>query len=64
MDNKEERLKAELLKFETKVKQLTKDWAETKGGSRYGDEYGEIQIKVYNQMIEDVKNELKKISKP
>lgn len=59
--DKKEALLQELEKYKKKLEQLTKDWSETKGGSRYGDEYGEVQMKVYAQMIEDVKTELKKI---
>ncbi|MCX6726306.1 MAG: hypothetical protein NTY75_00615 [Candidatus Shapirobacteria bacterium] len=60
MDNKREKLLAELEKYEKKVLQLKKDCAEFKaGGSRYGDEYGEIQIKVYLEMIESIRKELK-----
>ena len=59
MDNKREKLLAELEKYEKKVLQLKKDCAEFKaGGSRYGDEYGEIQIKVYLEMIESIRKEL------
>ena len=51
----------ELKKYEEKAAQLRKDGAEFKaGGSRYGDEYGEIQIKVYNQMINEIKEEIKR----
>lgn len=57
--DREEQLKQELEKYERKLAQLKKDCAEFKaGGSRYGDEYGEIQIKVYEQMISDVRKEL------
>lgn len=58
---RKELLLKELEKYEKKVAQLTRDWSETKGGSRYGDEYGEMQIKVYQRMIEDVKRELKAV---
>ena len=61
MTNKKEMLEEELVKYQKKMEQLIKDWSETKGGSRYGDEYGEMQIKVYSQMIAEVKEELKKI---
>lgn len=58
--DKKQRLLEELAKYEKKVLQLRTDCAEFKaGGSRYGDEYGEIQIKVYEQMIEGIKNDLK-----
>jgi len=62
MEDKKEKLRIELEKCEKKVAQLKKDCAEFKaGGSRYGDEYGEIQIKVYNQMIDQIREELQKL---
>ncbi len=61
MEDKRQKLLDELEKYEKKILQLRTDCAEFKaGGSRYGDEYGEMQVKVYTQMIEDVKTELKK----
>jgi len=59
-ENRKEKLMAELEKYQKKLEQLTKGWSETKGGSRYGDEYGEIQIKVYQKMIEEIREELKR----
>ena len=62
MEGKKEQLLAELKKYEEKLLQIRKDCAEFKGGgSRYGDEYGEIQSKVYSEMIEAIKAELKKL---
>jgi len=62
MEDKKEQLETELKKYEEKLKQTRRDCAEFKGdGSRYGDEYGEIQSKVYLEMIEAVKIELKKL---
>lgn len=59
---KREALEAELKKLEEKYKQIRASCAEMKaGGSRYGDEYGEIQSKVYSQMIAEVKEELSKL---
>lgn len=59
MQHKKQRLLDELVKYEKKILQLRGDCAEFKaGGSRYGDEYGEIQIKVYEQMIEGIKRDL------
>ena len=64
MESKKEQLLAELKKYEEKLLQISKDCSEFKaGGSRYGDEYGEIQIKVYNQMIEEIKKELIKLNR-
>ena len=61
MDDRKQRLIDELAKYEKKLLQLKTDCAEFKGGgSRYGDEYGEIQVKVYTQMIEDIRAEIKK----
>ena len=62
MDERKEKLISDLGKYEKKIMQLKTDCAEFKGGgSRYGDEYGEIQIKVYAKMIEEIKIELAKI---
>ncbi|MBU1117783.1 hypothetical protein KKD37_02350 [Patescibacteria group bacterium] len=64
MDDKKEKLLTELKKYEDKVLQLKKDCAEFKaGGSRYGDEYGEIQIKVYADMIDSIKSEIKRLER-
>ena len=61
MDEKKiKRLRGELRKYRSKLKQMQVDWAETKSGSRYGDEYLEGQIKVYGQMITDTEEEIKK----
>jgi hypothetical protein len=59
-EKKIKKLKEELKKYKTKLKQMQVDWSETKAGSRYGDEYLEMQIKVYNQMIVNVDEEIKK----
>jgi len=64
MENKKEQLLSELKKYEEKLKQIRSDCADFKaGGSRYGDEYGEIQSKVYTEMIMAVKDELKKLER-
>ena len=59
--NKKQKLQAELAECQKKMAQLCADWAESKGGSRYGDEYVEVQIKVYESMIGEIKAELVKI---
>lgn len=60
--NKKERLEAEKTTIEKKLMELRASCAEIKGGgSRYGDEYGEMQIKVYEQMLAEVIMELKKM---
>lgn len=64
MKSKREQLRDELEKYEKKVGQLKRDCAEFKaGGSRYGDEYGEIQIKVYEEMIDSIRDEIKKLER-
>lgn len=64
MEDKKEQLLAELKKYEEKLLQIRKDCNDFKaGGSRYGDEYGEIQSKVYSEMIATVKEELKKLER-
>lgn len=57
-ETKLEKLEAELKKYQSKLKQMETDWAATKGGSRYGDEYLETQVKVYQSMIMAVKKEI------
>ena len=62
MEEKKGKLLTELRKYEEKLLQIRKDCNDFKaGGSRYGDEYGEIQSKVYSEMIAAVKEELKKL---
>ncbi|MFA6518359.1 MAG: hypothetical protein WCV93_01755 [Candidatus Shapirobacteria bacterium] len=56
---KRKRLEEELEKYKDKLNQLQKDWASSKEGSRYGNEYLETQVKVYKAMIEEVERELK-----
>ncbi len=54
-ENRLKRLEEELKKYNKKLSQMKKDWAATKEGSRYGNEYLETQIKVYQAMIGDTK---------
>lgn len=57
MDKLEE-LEKELTKYKKKLTQMTEDWGATKAGSRYGDEYLEVQIKVYRSMVESLRREI------
>ena len=57
-------LKTELRKYQKKMVQIQHDWSASKEGSRYGDEYLETQIKVYRDMILQVKTEIAKLKKP
>jgi len=61
-ENKLERLEEELKKYEKRLSRMQKNWAATKSGSAYGEEYLEIQIKVYGQMIVGLKKEILKLS--
>ena len=63
MDEKIKKLEKELSRYQKKLAQLTVDWSETKAGSRYGDEYGEIQIKVYRSMIDALKKKILELKK-
>ncbi len=58
-----EELQAELAKLEGRLVHMAKEYAETRSGSAYGVEYYEIQVKVYQAMIVDVKKEIEKLSK-
>jgi len=57
-ENKLEGLEKELEKYEKRLTRMQKNWAATKSGSAYGEEYLEIQIKVYGQMVNDLKKEI------
>ena len=58
---KVKRLKRELKKYQGRLKRMQKLWSATRGGSRYGDEYLETQIKVYRRMILEVKREMERL---
>jgi len=62
-ENKLERLEEELEKYEKRLVRMQKNWAATKSGSRYGEEYLGIQIKVYEQMVMGLKEEILKLKK-
>ncbi len=63
MEDKITRLKSELEKYQTKLAEMQKNWAATKSGSRYGDEYLETQIKVYESFIFETKVEIAKLKR-
>lgn len=58
-----DRLETELKNYQLKLSQLQHDWSISKEGSRYGNEYLETQIKVYQDMILQLKNEIFKLKK-
>ena len=57
-----EKLEAELKKWEARLKHMATEFAATKAGSAYGVEYYEIQVKVYQEMIEEIKEEIQKLN--
>ena len=57
------RLEAELKKYERRLVRMQENWAATKSGSRYGEEYLGIQVKVYRQMIAGLKREISGLKK-
>ena len=63
MEDKKTRLRSELEKYQVKLNEMRKNWAASKSGSRYGDEYLETQIKVYESFIFDIQQELKSLKK-
>lgn len=63
MNAKGQKLAVDLKKYKEKLAQMTKDWAATRGGSRYGDEYLETQIKVYQAMIAEIIKEMGTIAR-
>lgn len=52
-----DQLKEKLAKYEEKYQQLRLEWTRSSGG-RYGNEFIEMQLKVYEARIVDVKKEL------
>jgi len=57
-EEKIKKLEKELKKYERRLTRMQKNWAATKSGSAYGEEYLEIQIKVYGQMVAGLKKEI------
>jgi DNA-binding protein YbaB len=55
------RLEKELQKYKEKLSQMQKDWSATRAGSCYGDEYLEVQIKVYQSMMTEIEREIVKL---
>lgn len=66
MQNLEEKLKRledEQKKLEEKMKHMSAEYAQTRAGSAYGVEYYEIQVKVYQAMIADIRTEIVSLKK-
>ena len=62
-ENKINRLEIEVEKYKKKLLQMQKNWSVTKEGSRYGDEYLEVQIKVYQSIINDLDREIRDLKR-
>ena len=62
-EDKLKKLEEELKKLEEKMQHMATEYAETKAGSAYGVEYFEIQVKVYQEMISNVKKEIFELKK-
>lgn len=61
MNPKKKKLIGDLKRYREKLAQMIKNWSATRGGSRYGDEYLEMQIKVYQQMVMDTMREIQEL---
>lgn len=58
-----EKLEEELRDLEKRLAHMASEYAATKSGSAYGVEYFEIQVKVYQEMVEGVKKEILELKK-
>ena len=61
--DKLDRLKNELAVCEKRLMEMQKNWSESREGSRYGDEYLEVQIKVYQDMTLSIKKGILELKK-
>jgi hypothetical protein len=48
-------LEEELVKTEARLEHMAMEYSETRGGSAYGVEYYDIQVKVYQEMVANIK---------
>lgn len=63
IDDKILKLEEELKKNVDRLQHMSTEYAQTRGGSAYGVEYYEIQCRVYQSMIEDIKKEIEKLKR-
>lgn len=56
-------LNKDLAKYQKILSRLLKEWSATRAGSAYGSEYLEIQIKVYQDMILQIKSAIAQLKK-
>ena len=57
-------LNKDLAKYQKILSRLLKEWSATREGSAYGSEYLEIQIKVYQDMILQIRSAIAQLKKP
>lgn len=62
-EDKLTRLERELDDLEAKMQHMAMEYSETRAGSAYGVEYYEIQVKVYQEMVDNIKKEIVKLKK-
>ncbi|MBU2592825.1 hypothetical protein KKD61_05240 [Patescibacteria group bacterium] len=58
MISKEKDLKEKIDWYIERINEMQKNWSATKAGSRYGDEYLEMQIKVYTAQLACLQEQL------
>ena len=61
--DKVNKLEEELKNLEARMQHMVIQYSETRAGSAYGVEYYEIQVKVYQEMINNIKKEIFKLKK-
>lgn len=57
-EEKLKNLEEELVKTEARLKHMAMEYAQTREGSAYGVEYYDIQVKVYQEMVANIKKEI------
>jgi len=60
-EEKLKELEQDLVKTEARLEHMAMEYSETRGGSAYGVEYYEIQVKVYQEMVANIKKEIFKL---
>ena len=63
MDEKIKKLEEELEKYQKQYQHMSEEFAATKAGSAYGVEYFDIQTRVLQTMIAEIKTEITKLKR-
>ena len=61
MEDKIKKLEADLKKYQKQLIHMSTEYAATREGSAYGCEYYEIQCRVLESMVNEIKTELVKL---